>query len=110
MDRTGSPSESHQHELQHLLPPSMTTPDPGPLIPALTVPRFGSPALAADVFDLLAVDHERRGGAGGAVVVVVGGDDGLPDVGLVEELHPGQRESPPSPSLPRPLRFGAGGP
>lgn len=87
----------------------MTTPDPGPpLIPALTVPRFGSSALAADVFDLLAVDHERRGGAGGAVVVVVGGDDGLPDVGLVEELHPGQSESPPS--LPRPLRFGAGGP
>lgn len=70
---------------------------------ALTIPRFGSAAVAADVLDLLAdltVDQKRRG-----VVVVRGG---LLPIGSVKRLNPGQTESSPPPPLPRLLLIGHG--
>lgn len=66
---------------------------------SLTVARFGSPAVAADVFDLLALAHEHR-------AVAAGGDAAARGDRLPEELHPDQTERPPS--FPRPLTFGAG--
>lgn len=71
---------------------------------ALTVPRLGSAAVAADVLDLLAdltVDQKRR------VVVVVRGGLLLLPIGSVTRLNPGQTESSPPP-LPRLLLIGHG--
>lgn len=83
------------HQQRSWTQPGRPVRDPGSS--SLTVPRLRSPAVAADVFDLLAVAHERRA-AGGEVAA---GGDGLP-----EELHLSQTERPPS--FPRSLTLGDG--